>query len=225
MAYLMKRLVVALLFGLIVVPPTARADETIGCGLTSAPLMAQPEGSVLIGCTGGVTDAFGEQLVMVLNRILQNRLDPQAIMAKLDDIESVPDEGTARTVSETQRHAIVQALVGKQAEQVAILAHPLVEDSAEFGKGIAAPLIMVGWQIEGNQIRRAAPKAIENIAGVAIIVRSRDAAPPKAMQLKAALAAGHIGAQLVSDPGLTAEAAMLWIGRRPVFMRADAAKQ
>ena len=134
-------------------------------------------------------------------------------------------EGVARTVSDAQRHAILQSLSGKQGEQIAITVHPLVDDSAEFGKAIATPLIMVGWQIEGNQIRRAAPKALEPITGLAIVVRSRDAIPAKAQQLKTALTAARIGAQLVSDPALPADAAMLWIGRRQVFMKADAAKQ
>jgi hypothetical protein len=222
MAAPMNRLVVALLFGLLALPMAARADEPVGCALTSAPLMAQPDGSVLIACVGGVTEAFGGQLADVMTRILQNRLDPQMVMAKLDEVGGVPDEGVARTVSEAQRHAIIQALSGKQGEQVAITVHPLVDDSAEFGKGIATPLIMVGWQIEGNQIRRAAPKALEPVTGVAIVVRSRDAAPAKARQLKTALTAAHIGAQLVSDPALPADAAMLWIGRRQVFMKADA---
>jgi hypothetical protein len=222
MASVMKRLVVALLFGLLALPMAARADESVGCALTSAPLMAQPDGSVLIGCMGGVTEAFGGQLADIMTRILQSRLDPQAVMAKLDDVESVPDDGVARTVSDAQRHAIIQALSGKPGEQIAIIVHPLVDDSAEFGKGIAAPLIMVGWQVEGNQIRRAAPKALDPVTGVAIVVRSRDAAPPKAQQLKTALTAARIGAQLVSDPALPADAAMLWIGRRQVFMKADA---
>jgi hypothetical protein len=221
MASLMKRVVVALIFGLLALPMAARADEPVGCALTSAPLMAQPEGSVLIACVGGVTEAFGGQLADVMTRILQSRLDPQMVMAKLDEVGSVPDEGAARTVSEAQRHAIIQALSGKQGEQVAITVHPLVDDSAEFGKGIATPLIMVGWQIEGNQIRRAAPKALDPVTGVAIVVHSRDAAPAKALQLKTALTAAHIGAQLVSDPALSADAAMLWIGRRQVFMKAD----
>ena len=56
-------------------------------------------------------------------------------------------------------------------------------------------------------------------------MRSRDAIPAKAQQLKTALSAARIGAQLVSDPALPADAAMLWIGRRQVFMKADAAKQ
>ena len=65
---------------------------------------------------------------------------------------------------------------------------------------------------------------LDPVTGVAIVVRSRDAAPPKAQQLKTALTAARIGAQLVSDPALPADAAMLWIGRRQVFMKADAAK-
>jgi len=218
----MKRRVIALLFAPIVLASPAQAEDPIGCGLTSAPLMAPPEGSVLIGCTGGVTEAFGDQLVLVLNKILQNRMDPQAVLAKLDDVDSVPDEGAARIVSDGQRHAIIQALQGKDSGQVAVVAHPLVEDSAEYAKGIATPLTMVGWQIEGNQIRRAAPKALENLAGVAIIVRNIASAPPKALQLKKALAAGSIGAQLVADASVPEGGAMIWIGRRPVFMQANA---
>ena len=218
----MKRLVLALLCGFLALPGAARAEDPVGCALTSAPLMAQPDGSILIGCTGGLTDPFGEQLVLVLNKMLQSRLDPQAVLAKLEEVEAAPEQGVARTVTDTQRHAIVQALSGKQGEQIAIVAHPLVEDSAEFGKGIAAPLIMLGWQIEGNQIRRAAPKALDPVAGVAIVVHSRDAVPAKAQQLKAALTAAHIGVQLMADPGMSAEGALLWIGRRPVFMQADA---
>ena len=94
----MKRLVVVLLFGLLALPVASRADEPVGCALTSAPLMAQPEGSVLIACMGGITEAFGGQLADVMTRILQSRLDLQAVMAKLDDVESIPDEGVARTV-------------------------------------------------------------------------------------------------------------------------------
>ena len=217
----MKRLAVALLFAPIALSSSAYAEDPLGCALTSAPLMAQPEGSVLIGCTGGVSEAFGDQLVLVLNKILQNRMDPQAVLAKLDNVDSVPDEGAARTVSDAQRHAIIEALHGKDSGQVAIVAHPIVEDSAEFAKGIAVPLTMVGWQIEGNQIRRAAPKALENVAGVAIVVRNIASAPPKALQLKKALAAGSIPAQLLADASVPDGSAMIWIGRRPVFMQAN----
>ena len=222
----MKRLLIAVGLGLVVLSPRGHADDAPGavCGLTSAPLLAAADGSVLIGCSGGVSDAFGNQLAEVLNRILQNRLDPQMVMAKLDEIDRVPDDGMPRAVDDGQRQAILQSLVGKQAEQIGITAHLAVDDAAEFGKGIAAPLVMAGWQIEGHQIRRAATQALDRITGVAILVRSRDAAPPKAMQLRTALSAGHIGSQLVSDPTMPADAVTLWIGRRPVFMQVEAGK-
>ena len=221
----MKRLLIAVGFGLVILSPAARAEDAPGpvCGLTSAPLMAAADGNVLIGCSG-VSDAFGNQFAEVLNRILQNRLDPQMVMAKLDEIDRVPDDGLPRVVDDGQRQAILQSLVGKQAEQIAITAHLAVDDAAEFAKGIAAPLIMAGWQIDGHQIRRAATQALDQITGVAILVRNRDAAPPKAMQLRSALAAAHIGSQFVSDPSLAADAAVLWIGKRPVFMQVEAAK-
>jgi hypothetical protein len=222
----MKRLLIAVGLGLVVLSPAAHADDAPApaCGLTSAPLLASSDGNVLIGCSGGVSEAFGNQLAEVLNRILQNRLDPQMVMAKLDEIDRVPDDGMPRVVDDGQRQAIVQSLVGKPAEQITITAHLAVDDSAEFAKGIAAPLIMVGWQIEGHQIRRAASRALDGVHGVAIVVRNRDAAPPKAMQLRSALSAAHIGSQLVSDPNLPADAVTLWIGRRPVFMQAEAGK-
>ena len=222
----MKRLLIAVGLGLVVLSPAARADDAPppACGLTSAPLLAAADGSVLIGCSGGVSDAFGNQLAEVLNRILQNRLDPQMVMAKLDEIDRVPDDGVPRAVDDGQRQAILQSLVGKQAEQIAITAHLAVDDAAEFAKGIAAPLIMAGWHVEGHQIRRAATQALDRITGVAILVRNRDVAPPKAMQLRSALAVAHIGSQFVTDSGLPADATILWIGRRPVFMQVEAGK-
>src|SRR5258706_5894358 len=127
MADLMKRLVVALLFGILALPVAARADEPVGCALTSAPLMAQPEGSVLIACMGGITEAFGGQLADVMTRILQSRLDLQAVMAQLDHGESISDAGVGRTVHDAQRHPILQALTGQPGDQIAITVHPLVD--------------------------------------------------------------------------------------------------
>jgi hypothetical protein len=222
----MKRILIAVGLGLVILPPAARADDVPpapACGLTSAPLLAASDGNALIGCSG-VSEAFGNQLAEVLNHILQNRLDPQMVMAKLDEIDRVPDDGVPRAVDDGQRQAIVQSLVGKPAEQITITAHLAVDDSADFAKGIAAPLIMVGWQIEGHQIRRAASRALDGVHGVAIVVRNRETPPPKAMQLRSALSAAHIGSQLVSDPSLPADAVTLWIGRRPVFMQVEAAK-
>ncbi len=137
------------------------------------------------------------------------------VLSKLSEVDRIPEEGVARTVDEAQRQRIIQSLAGKPPGQIAIVAHPVVTDSAEYARGMATTLLQVGWQIEGQQIRRAAPKQLDEVPGVAIVVRDRSAPPPQAVLLRSALAAGNITAGLVSDPGMAPAAALLWIGRRP----------
>ena len=221
-------LLVALL--LVASAPGVRAEDApppAGCSVGSTNILMQDKGEakgeVTINCSG-LTEAFGNRLAEVLTRILQNRLDPQMVMAKLDEVDRVPEEGIARVVDENQRHLIIQSLNGKPGAQIAVTAHPAIDDSAEFAKGIATALLMVGWQIEGNEIRRVAVKSLDPVTGLALVVRDRNAAPQKALQLKAALTAAKITASLVSDPALAPDATLLWVGRRPVFMSPEAAK-
>ncbi len=214
----------ALCLLLLLAAPLARADEpppAPGCSIGGTNMIpvdkGEAKGDVTINCSG-LTEAFGNQLNEILNRILQERLDPQMVMAKLSEVDRVPEEGVARVVNDDQRQQLIRALTGKPSEMIAITAHPAVDDSAEFAKGIAMALMMVGWQIDGQQIRRIAPKALDPVHGVAVVVKNRDTAPAKAAQLKAALASAHIAASLISDPSLAPDAALLWIGRRPQFM-------
>ena len=224
----MRRPIIAIGLALVLFAPAAvRAEDAPAqpsCEVSAQPLFGGDAGAVTISCSG-INDAFGNQLATLMTRILRDRLDPQLVNAKLDEVERGPDDGVARTVDDRQRQAIIQNLAGKEAEQIAITAHPNVDDSAGYAKDLATPLLMAGWQIEGHQIKRAAPKLLETVAGVALVVRDKDTPPQKAVRLRAALAAARVSAPLVSNPGLAADAAMLWIGKRPVFMQADAAKQ
>jgi len=219
----MKRL--AMLFGWLALASAAQAQETQpapppGCALASDLIVSQGQGTVTINCSG-VTEGYGDQLADLLSQILQNRLDPQAVIAKLDEIERVPEDGKPRTVDDAQRQAIIQALLGKPVQEIGIAAHSQVDDSAEYARALAQPLLMVGWQIQGQQIKRSAPKALDDVRGVALLVRSRDQPPAKALLLRSALTTAHVVAPLLSDPTMPADAVVMWIGRRPVFMSAD----
>jgi len=197
------------------------AEEPASCAVGSTNILGQQDkdaiGDVTINCTG-LSENFGNKLTEVMNRILQDRLDPQMVLAKLAEVASVPLPGVARSISDDQRRLIIQSLSDKPAAQIAITAHPAVSDSAVYAKEIATPLLMVGWQIEGNEIRRVAVKALDPVQGVAIVVRDKAAAPQKAKELITALLAAHVSASLVSDPAMARDAALLWIGRRPEFM-------
>ena len=195
----------------------AQPAPPAGCTLGSqTPLLPQGQGDATINCTG-VSETVARQLADVLTRVLQNRLDPQAVMAKLNEIAAVPEQGVARALSDDQRQRIINSLLHKPTGQIAINAHPLVEDSAEYAQSLATTLATVGWQIENNQIRRRAPKELDTVAGVALVVRDRNAPPPKARQLKEAFDAANLGASLVSDAAMPGESMLLWIGRRPEF--------
>jgi hypothetical protein len=199
----------------VAVPATAWAQTPPPtCSVIGTNIITQNESDVTISCSG-MPEAMAGPLAVMLTRVLQERLDPQQVLAKLNEVAALPVAGSARTVSDDQRQAIVRSLSGKPAAEVAMIAHPLVEDSAELAQELAMPLVMVGWQLQGNQIRRLAPKHLDPIPGIALVVRDANKPPPKAEQLKAALIAGRLGPTMVSDPAMAPDGVLLWIGRRP----------
>jgi hypothetical protein len=219
----MTRLV--LLFGLLLgaCAGAALGEEPPACSLNSFDVVNRDKstGEAMIGCAG-LSEAAAKQFAEILTRILQERLDPGVVLVKLSEVDRLPQAGAARTVDEDQRQAIVQYLNGKPPGQLAIIAHPLVADAAELARSLATPLLMAGWQIEGQQIRRAAPKGLDPVQGITLVVRDRTAPPAKALQLKAALAAARVTAALVSDPAAAQDTVVLWVGRP--LGSADAAK-
>jgi hypothetical protein len=212
----MKRLFIALGATLMLSVPAALAQNAPppACVVIGTSPLTQNEADVTISCSG-MPDGMAGPLTAVLTRILQQRLDPQQVIAKLNEVAALPMAGAARTVTDDQRQAIMRSLTGKPAAEVAMIAHPLVEDTAELAQALATPLVMVGWQLQGNQIRRAAPRHLDPVPGIALVVRDANKLPPKAEQLKAALIAGRLGPNVVSDPAMPPDTVLLWIGRRP----------
>jgi hypothetical protein len=215
----MKPLLPALLSALFLFPVAARADDAPqgqGCGLVSGALISQGQGQVMINCVG-VTEEFGSQLAGVLTYVLQHRLDPQIVIAKLDEIEGVPAGDTPRTLSADQAQTIVQSLVGKPAATIAVVADPDGKDAGGYALAIATKLQIAGWQIDGSQIRRAAPPNLAEITGMALVVHDEKSPPESALRLKQAMAGARIFLPIISDPALAKDAELLWIGKRPDF--------
>jgi hypothetical protein len=213
----MKQLIPALLSALVLVSPAARADDTAsnekGCGLVSGALISQDQGQVMINCVG-VTPEFAGQLAGVLTYVLQNRLDPEIVVAKLNEIEGVPEGNAPRSLSVDQGQAIVQSLLAKPAT-LAITADPGGTDSADYALALATRLGMAGWQIEDSQIRRVVPPGLEDIHGLVMVVHDEKYPPEKALALKKALGTAKIYLPIISDPKMAASGALLWVGKRP----------
>ena len=215
----MKPLLPALLASLVLSPVSAWADDAPqgqGCGLVSSALISQDQGQVMINCVG-ITPEFGSQLAGVLTYVLQHRLDPQIVIAKLDEIEGAPADDAPRTLTADQAQTLVQGLVGKPSATIAIVANPDGKDAGDYALAIATKLQIAGWQVEGRQIRRTAPENLADITGIALVVHDEKSPPEAALQLKRAMAAAKIFLPIISDPSLGKDAELLWIGKRPDF--------
>jgi hypothetical protein len=210
----MRRL--ALAVTLVLMPVVAAGADDAAPPVESGCSVSPDQDSVTIACTG-VGEVFGNQFTDILNTILARRLDPQQVMAKLAELDPVPAAGAARELDGAHRQLLVQALAGKPPEQIAIGADPASSDAGDYGKAIATALLMVGWQVEGNQINRKEIPALNGVHGVALVVHDEANPPAKAVALAAALKTAHVETALRSDPTLSGDATLLWIGKRPTF--------
>jgi len=175
----------------------------------------------MISCVG-VSAEFGSQLAGILTYVLQRRLDPEIVIAKLDEVSGVPDANVARNLTTEQGQAIVQSLMtsGKPAT-IAINADPGEPDAANYALAIATRLGMAGWQIAGSQINRAVPAGLEDIHGVVLVVHDEKKPPAMADELKKAMAAAKVFVPIISRDSVGPDEAMLWVGKRAQLNAAE----
>jgi hypothetical protein len=211
----MQRLLSPLFGALMLLPAASWADDAPqgqGCGLVSGALISQGQGQVMINCVG-VTEEFGSQLAGILTYVLQRRLDPEIVIAKLDEVSGVPEGDAPRVLSADQGQAIVQALVGTKAV-ISMAADPDGKEAGDYALAIATKLGIAGWQIEGSQIRRNVPPGLDDIHGIVLVVHDEKAPPEKAVQLKKAMNAAKIFLPVISNPDVPADGVLLWVGKR-----------
>jgi hypothetical protein len=224
----MKSLIPALLGTLVLLPLTALADDAKpdaqastqqgqGCGMADSAFVNQDSGTVTINCVG-VSAQFGGQLAGILTYVLQRRLDPEIVIAKLDEINGVPADNTPRNLTTDQGQALVQSLMaGGKPATIAVTAAPDEADAGNYALAIATRLGMAGWQIASSQISRTVPPGLDDIRGLVLVVHDEKNPPAMAVELKKAMAAAKIFVPIISRDDVAPGAAMLWIGKRPTF--------
>jgi hypothetical protein len=219
----MKSLVPALLCGLITLPASAWADDAPqgqgatqgqGCGMVDSALINQGAGTVTISCVG-VSAEFGSQLAGILTYVLQRRLDPEIVIAKLDEVNGVPDDNVARILTTDQGQKIVDSLMASgKPSTIAITADPSEADAGNYALAIATRLGMAGWNIAGSQINRNVPPGLDEIHGVVLVVHDDKKPPAMAEALKKAMAAAKIFVPIIGRDNIAPDTAMLWVGKR-----------
>jgi hypothetical protein len=224
----MKSLVPALLGAALLLPVATWADDAKpadqasaqqgqGCGMADSAFVNQNEGVVTINCAG-VSAEFGSQLAGILTYVLQRRLDPEIVIAKLDEINGVPAANQPRGLTADQAQALVQSLTAdNKPATIAIAADPDEPDAGNYALAIATRLGMAGWQIAGSQISRDVPPGLDEIHGVVLVVHDEKKPPAMAEELKKAMAAARIFVPIISRDNVAPDAATLWIGKRPTL--------
>ena len=124
---------------------------------------------------------------------------------------------TPRDLTADQGQALVQSLIGGKPAMIAVTADPDGPEPGDYALAIATRLGMAGWQIQGSQISRTVPSGLQDIHGVVLVVRDEKKPPEMALQLKKAMASAKIFLPIISRPDMAADAAMLWIGKRPTL--------
>ena len=94
-------------------------------------------------------------------------------------------------------------------------AEPGGRDTSDYALAIATKLGIAGWQIDGGQIRRSVPPGLEDMHALVLVVHDEKAPPEKALQLKKAMDAAKIFLPIISNRGMAADGALLWVGKPP----------
>ena len=118
-------------------------------------------------------------MLLILNKIIKNQLDPSEVMSKLDDIASGVREIQRRTgdrgLSETQVTTLVQTL-GRSPQSISAVLLGDREANA-YGQQIIQALTRAGWKVTVTQIGILGPPAYGVlVAGSAELTNSMTAA-------------------------------------------------
>jgi hypothetical protein len=167
--------------------------------------------------TCGIGKAQGDQMLKILNKILLNQLDPNAVMTKLDEIQKDIHEIRARespwVLSEDQSTRIIGFLKGTgKTFSFSAWHSPSDLRSKDFLKQLSDAITKGGWNVKEPVFHILTQDA----AGIFIAVKDKDKpAPEGAILLQMALSAADVPSAGMSQPDLAEDAFELYVGQKP----------
>jgi hypothetical protein len=108
-------------------------------------------GTITIQC-GGISSKLGNQLVAILNRIAKNQLDPDEVMAKLEEIQKgvneIRENTAPRIISDDAAKAILTALSVYEGQRATMTYLSSDSDARKLCERIKGILDASGWIVE-----------------------------------------------------------------------------
>jgi hypothetical protein len=102
--------------------------------------------------TCGIGREQGDKMLAILNRIIDNQIDPSAVMSKLDEIQkgvdAIRDQAAPRTITDQDVAAVSKFLsqFPKQTVKLAFLSAN--EESRRLAERIRSMVLAAGWECE-----------------------------------------------------------------------------
>jgi hypothetical protein len=124
--------------------------------------------------TCGVGKEQGDALLQIINKILANQLDPNAVMSKLDEISSGVRDIQRRTGDRALSEPQVATLLGTLGQSRQTVSVVLLGDreANAFGRQIVQVLQRAGWNVTLNYIGVASPPPYGIIVGSATLANA-----------------------------------------------------
>jgi hypothetical protein len=163
----------------VLVPTFVFAQQTSTTSGPCSPIAPNNSGTITIQC-GGISTKLGNQLVVILNRIAKNQLDPDAVMAKLDEIQrgvnEIREAGAPRRLSNPQRDVLVSRLTPLSKPRLSVLVLNGSAEIEDLSKDFQDVFKRLGWPL-GNQLYGMVPSSFR---GISVGVKSQQDHPAAA---------------------------------------------
>ena len=156
--------------------------------------------------TCGIGQEQGRKMLSILNKILASQIDPDAVMAKLDEIqkgiEKIREANIQRHLTPAQKTALLEKLKSLPKLRLIFRIENGTAEVATFADDFVEVFTQLGWLNKQKDWDMGI--GASRIVGLNMIVRSQEEYPPAAGALYNVLQGMGFDLQVFSDPKLQA---------------------
>jgi hypothetical protein len=153
--------------------------------------------------TCGIGKQQGDALLKIMNKILANQLDPDAVMAKLDEIqkgvEKIREASAQRHLTPAQKTALLERLKSLPKPRLIFRLENGTAEVAAFADDFVEVFMQLGWLDRKRDW--AMGIGASRAAGLNMVIRSKEEYPPAADALYDALRSMGFELKVFTDLG------------------------
>jgi hypothetical protein len=156
-----------------------------------SPIAPNNSGSITISCPG-MSKEQGQKMIDILNKILANRVDTNAVMEKLDGclagVNQIVEKEAPRHITAQQQESIVRAISQFKGQRIGTVVNNSKRENLDYFNELKDVLVAAGWDVYERGIMISGQEPL----GVVITVGEKDRLYPAVQALVNAFEAAGI---------------------------------